>query len=101
MDSSIHIVVNEGEVLASAGPSSVTKKTGRGKSWKEAENTALARAVGSVGFDAIHGADQASDTYWTKIHEAFCSRGGNRDRSVVGWKTICQLSDCCSGFLQG
>jgi hypothetical protein len=76
------IVTAEGVALPLSSSAPAAKKTGRGKSWKEAENTILARSVGAVGFDAIHGADQAAETYWKRIHEAFCSRGGSPERSV-------------------
>eukprot|EP00474_Spongospora_subterranea_P007722 CRZ08180.1 hypothetical protein [Spongospora subterranea] len=63
-----------------------TKKAGRGKSWKDEENLALTRAVGSVGYDSINGVDQKGTVYWEKVSTSFVARGGSSDRTQKALK---------------
>ena len=67
--------------VVDSGGRGEAKRAGRGKAWKDEENLALTRAVGTVGHDSINGADQKGSTYWGKVHDAFVQRGGSPDRT--------------------
>ena len=62
------------------------KKFGRGKTWRDDENIALTRAVGSVGYDSINGSDQKGAVYWEKVQKNFVARGGSAGRSMKALK---------------
>ena len=53
--------------VVDSGGRGEAKRAGRGKAWKDEENLALTRAVGTVGHDSINGADQKGSTYWARF----------------------------------